>query len=181
MKKKISKKTIITLMITLIIFFGIGVFTYFLLRNSQEKDPKTVTITFMSENNKILKTEEIKKGSLLEQWDPENTKKFIGWYTKDNIPFDFTSKVNNDITLYATYSSTEDDIVYITLNFMVDGGFFESLGVPKNETAPEPDTPTKEGYTFVGWYENEELFDFSKPITEEHTINAVFKQNDEPR
>ena len=177
MKKKISKKTIIITAIILLIIAVLVVASLFLLKNNQENTPRTVTVTFISENNEMLKTAEIEKGSLLEQWDPENTENFIGWFTENGLPFDFTSKVKNDMTLYAKYSSPEDDIVYITMTFLVDGEFFESLGVPENDTAPEPEAPVKEGYTFVGWYENDTLFDFSKPITEEHTLNAVFTPN----
>lgn len=177
MNKKISKKTIIITAIILLIIAILIVAALVFLKNNQRNSPRTVTITFISETNEVLKTTKIEKGSLLEQWDPENTERFIGWFTENGIPFDFESEVNNDMTLYAKYSSPEDDIVYITMTFLVDGEFFESLGVPENETAPEPEAPVKEGYTFVGWYENDTLFDFSKPITEEHTLNAVFTPN----
>lgn len=176
MKKKIPKKYIIIIVIVIMLLIA-GICIGIILKNNQEGTPQTITITFISETNEILKTEEIEKGSLLEQWDPENTERFIGWFTENGIPFDFESEVNNDMTLYAKYSSPEDDIVYITMTFLVDGEFFESLGVPENDTAPEPEAPVKEGYTFVGWYENDTLFDFSKPITEEHTLNAVFTPN----
>ena len=176
MKKQTSKKTLIIIGAVIILLIA-GICAGIFIKNNQESTTKTITVTFVSENDEILKTEEIERGSLLEQWDPENTERFIGWFTENGIPFDFESEVNNDMTLYAKYSSPEDDIVYITVNFMVDGEFFESLGVPENETAPEPEAPVKEGYTFVGWYENDTLFDFSKPITEEHTLNAVFTPN----
>ena len=176
MKKQTSKKTLVIIGAVIILLI-VGICTGIFIKNNQESTTKTITVTFVSENDEILKTEEIERGSLLEQWDPENTERFIGWFTENGIPFDFESEVNNDMTLYAKYSSPEDDIVYITMTFLVDGEFFESLGVPENDTAPEPEAPVKEGYTFVGWYENDTLFDFSKPITEEHTLNAVFTPN----
>ena len=176
MKKQTSKKTLIIIGAVIILLIA-GICAGIFLKNNQESTTKTITVTFVSENDEILKTEERERGSLLEQWDPENTERFIGWFTENGIPFDFESEVNNDMTLYAKYSSPEDDIVYITMTFLVDGEFFESLGVPENDTAPEPEAPVKEGYTFVGWYENDTLFDFSKPITEEHTLNAVFTPN----
>lgn len=176
MKKQTSKKTLIIIGAVIILLIA-GICTGIFIKNNQKSTTKTITVTFVSENDEILKTEEIERGSLLEQWDPENTERFIGWFTENGIPFDFESEVNNDMTLYAKYSSPEDDIVYITMTFLVDGEFFESLGVPENDTAPEPEAPVKEGYTFVGWYENDTLFDFSKPITEEHTLNAVFTPN----
>lgn len=176
MKKQTSKKTLIIIGAVIILLIA-GICAGIFIKNNQESTTKTITVTFVSENDEILKTEEIERGSLLEQWDPENTERFIGWFTENGIPFDFESEVNNDMTLYAKYSSPEDDIVYITMTFLVDGEFFESLGVPENDTAPEPEAPVKEGYTFVGWYENDTLFDFSKPITEEHTLNAVFTPN----
>ena len=61
------------------------------------------------------------------------------------------------------------------MTFLVDDEFYQSLLVPENETAPEPEVPLKEGYTFVGWYENDTLFDFNTPITSSHTLVARFQ------
>ena len=51
----------------------------------------------------------------------------------------------------------------------------DSQTVTLNSTATEPEDPTKDGYTFAGWYSDEELtqaFDFDTTINEDITLYA---------
>ena len=89
---------------------------------------------------------------------------FIGDSINTNSVFDFTKKINKDITLYAKWYEGEPEQVAYNVTFLVDMELYQVLEVPENDTMIEPEAPEKEGYTFVGWYENEVLFDFSKPI-----------------
>lgn len=80
---------------------------------------------------------------------------------------------HNDIKQDETLS--ED---YITISFDTDGGSnIDSIVIKIGDTISKPDTPTKEGYTFKGWYIDEEEFDFSNPITEEITLKAKWEEN----
>lgn len=64
-----------------------------------------------------------------------------------------------------------------TVNFDSDGGTTVSAQqIIENETAKEPQEPTKEGYSFLGWYFGEEEWDFSTPITESITLKAKWKE-----
>ena len=47
-----------------------------------------------------------------------------------------------------------------------------------NNKAVKPTDPTREGFRFVGWYLNNELFDFSKPITENAVLIAKWEVSD---
>ena len=52
--------------------------------------------------------------------------------------------------------------------------------VDKNKTATEPEDPTKEGYTFKGWFldpEGKEPFDFNSKITGDVKLYAVWEKN----
>ena len=71
---------------------------------------------------------------------------------------------------------------YITVSFNTDGGSnIDSVVIKIGETIKEPDIPTKDGYTFKGWYIKEEEYDFSKPITEEITLKAKWEENKEEK
>ena len=71
---------------------------------------------------------------------------------------------------------------YITVSFDTDGGSnIDSVVIKIGETIKEPDIPTKDGYTFKGWYIEEEGFSFSKPITEEITLKAKWEENKEEK
>ena len=52
------------------------------------------------------------------------------------------------------------------------GSVVETQKVKKNETASRPENPTKEGFTFVDWYLDDEVFDFNTPITKNITLTA---------
>ena len=80
---------------------------------------------------------------------------------------------HNDIKQDETLSEE-----YITISFDTDGGSnIDSIVIKIGDTISKPDTPTKEGYTFKGWYIDEEEFDFSNPITEEITLKAKWEEN----
>ena len=63
-----------------------------------------------------------------------------------------------------------------TVKFDVDGGSkVSSQNVSKNANVKEPAAPVKEGYTFAGWYVDEELteaYDFSAAVTKGFTLYA---------
>ncbi len=46
----------------------------------------------------------------------------------------------------------------------------------EGKTATEPQAPTKDGYTFTGWYSNGEKYDFTKPVNEDLKLIAKWKE-----
>ena len=64
----------------------------------------------------------------------------------------------------------------VTVTFDTNGGSeTESVTMLKNETVSEPTPPVKEGYNFDGWYLNGARYDFSRPVTENITLQARWK------
>ena len=67
-----------------------------------------------------------------------------------------------------------------TVTFDTNGGSkVESVTVNKNKTVAEPAAPTKEGFTFGGWYEDRELtrsYDFSEKVTGDITLYAKWAE-----
>ena len=63
-----------------------------------------------------------------------------------------------------------------TVTFETNGGSsIESQAVEEGNTVLKPADPTKEGYTFDGWYSDEALstiYDFGTPVTEDITLYA---------
>lgn len=72
------------------------------------------------------------------------------WFSEDKI-------------LYAMWN-----IIYYPVDFdTADGTPIETQWIPHNETATEPESPSRLGYTFGGWFKDSEYtepFDFSTPI-----------------
>ena len=75
-----------------------------------------------------------------------------------------------------------DDPVYYTILFAVNGGSaIDSLQVEEGKTIQRPADPTKDGYTFTGWFTDAacvNAFDFSQAITESMILYAGWKEND---
>ena len=60
-----------------------------------------------------------------------------------------------------------------TIKFDANGGSeVTEVVVDEDGTISKPADPTKEGYEFAGWYYNDELYDFSKPVTGNITLEA---------
>lgn len=104
---------------------------------------------------------------------------FSGWYTDKECTqaFDWTSEVAKHTTLYAGWSET-----FYTVSFDFDGGIgnVSDLRIAEGNTATAPANPTKEGFDFDGWYNGDEKFEFSTPITSDITLKAHWKEASEP-
>ena len=75
----------------------------------------------------------------------------------------------------------EENIIASVTVKLVDGEKTETRNVAYGGTVGTLEQPTKEGYTFVGWYgENGEVFDSAAPLTEDTTIHAEWKKNAAP-
>lgn len=103
---------------------------------------------------------------------------FAGWYNGDE-KFDFdadTTNAPNVLNLVAKW-----DINQYTVKFVSDyGNAPTSQNVPYNEPAKDPGTLTEEGYTFDGWYTDDNYskkFDFTQPIKSNTTVYAKWEKN----
>lgn len=94
---------------------------------------------------------------------------FSGWYTDQECTKAFSGTVTGDVTLYAKW--TEQYTVTFNSD---DGSAVESQKIAKGGKATKPTAPTKEGYTFDGWYLNDatEAYDFNTPVTSNITLKA---------
>ena len=64
-----------------------------------------------------------------------------------------------------------------TVDFMVDGNKVASLTAVDGELEGEAPVPTKEGWTFEGWFTKDGvLFDFSKPIDRDMVLTAKWSK-----
>ncbi len=69
-------------------------------------------------------------------------------------------------------------VTNVTVAFDSDGGtLVGAIVVKKGYTVEEPEPPTKEDFDFLGWYLNDEIFDFSIPINESITLKAKWENS----
>lgn len=80
---------------------------------------------------------------------------FLGWYLNDELVTKIDENITGDITLVAKW---QEKIITYTISYQLNGGTNNSLN-PTTYTNKESVTladPTKDGYTFMGWYYNNE-------------------------
>lgn len=111
---------------------------------------------------------------------PKENHTFAGWYNGDE-KFDFdadTTSAPNVLNLVAKW-----DINKYTVQFVSEHGSFKDQTIEHGKLI-ETDKltiPEVEGYTFDGWYADENRtieFDFTKPITSNTTVYAKWTAND---
>lgn len=101
---------------------------------------------------------------------------FDGWYAEDNTKFDFTQPIKSNTTVYAKWTAKDYEVSFITEH----GKTPTSQNVKYNGTADDPGKLTEEGYTFDGWYTDDNYskkFDFTKPITGDTKVYAKWEKN----
>lgn len=64
-----------------------------------------------------------------------------------------------------------------TVTFLSDGERTAPSQIRANAPADRPADPTKEGYTFIGWYNGESEWDFETPVTADLTLTAKWQIN----
>lgn len=64
-----------------------------------------------------------------------------------------------------------------TVTFLSDGEHTAPPQIRANAPADQPADPIKEGYTFIGWYNGEEKWNFADAVTEALTLTAKWQVN----
>lgn len=138
--------------------------------------------TFDPDNGKpkVTKFIDNDKSSKFTELVPEPTKEnytFAGWYNGDK-KFDFTTVPTGDVTLTAKW-----DINKYTVKFVSEHGSFADQPIEHGKTikTDELTIPKVDGYTFGGWYADENRtieFNFNTPITSNTTVYAKWTAKD---
>ena len=147
-------------------------------------DTKTLklgyTVTFMSDGE-VYKTETVEADyNLNEPVEPtKDGYKFDGWYEDEdfNNKAIFPYTVTEDVTFYAEW--TEELPEKYTVTFMSDGEVYKTETVEADQALNEPAEPTKDGYKFDGWYEDEDFNNkatFPYTVTEDVTFYAKWTE-----
>ncbi|OKL36236.1 InlB B-repeat-containing protein, partial [Domibacillus mangrovi] len=95
---------------------------------------------------------------------------FAGWYTDEDTTSIFTFEsdvVTGDLTLYAKWVSIPYNVKFESNQ----GSAVADIVTAYGEKLSQPADPTKEGYTFDGWYKDSGLtkkWDFDKDTVKDH-------------
>ena len=142
---------------------------------------KDYEVSFITEHGKTPTSQNVKYNKTAD--DPGKLSAegytFIGWYTDHTCTteFNFSTPITGDTKVYAKWTAKNYEVSFITEH----GKAPTSQNVKYNGTADDPGTLTEEGYTFDGWYADENRtieFDFTKPITSNTTVYAKWTAKD---
>ena len=71
----------------------------------------------------------------------------------------------------------DEEVSKYNITFESNGGSsVEAFAIEENNTIIKPEDPIKENYEFIGWYYNDELYDFSKPVTTDLKLEAKWEE-----
>lgn len=149
----------------------------------KKQDQEQVKVTFDSQGGTPTPDiQNVEKGKVATNPTKQPTKDgytFTGWYTDKECKnkYDFSTVVEKDITLYAGWKA-----IQYTVTFDPQGGSPtpDSQQVEKGKVATEPTNPTKNGYTFKGWYTEKECknkYNFSTAVEDNKTLYAGWDAN----
>ena len=107
---------------------------------------------------------------------------FTGWYTDEacTTAYDFNTPIKEDLTLYAGWEKNEEPIAKWTVTFMSNGTTYKTLTVENDQSVSKPSNPTRPGYTFTGWYQDNACtipYRFGTAVTSDLTLYAGWKRN----
>ncbi|WP_179086578.1 InlB B-repeat-containing protein [Paenibacillus amylolyticus] len=102
--------------------------------------------------------------------------KFGNWYSDEGLTsvYNFETPVTTNFTLYAKWTP-----VFTVIFDHKDGSAVtDQQPVLEGEVVSAPAAPQREGYTFIGWYSDEDLtnaYHFETPVTTNITLYAKWK------
>lgn len=143
-------------------------------------EEKKVTISFNSFGGSDIPNVTLKVGEKLENL-PIPTKegyKFIGWYASGK-EFDLDTTFTEDIVLVAKWQkvSTSAEKKYYSVKFDNGYGKVNTIEVEKNSKVDKPENLVREGYTFLGWYLNNQKYNFNSKVYKNITLVAKWQKN----
>ena len=134
------------------------------------------TVTFDVQGGSEIAAQQVQTGKSAVR--PENPERvgyaFAGWYTSADTSgseYDFTAAVNDDVTLYAKWTPN----MYAVTFDSQGGSAVDAQQVAYGGYATQPATPTRDGYTFVGWTTDAAgttPYGFGMPVTGGITLYA---------
>lgn len=156
--------------------------------SGETTDPKegegtevTYTVTFKFYDNREDKVVTVKENETTIPPNLQNTRDgyhFDGWEDEDGNVFNLYTKVTKNLVLHDKWAKLW------TVTFDRDGGYGPTTQeVRDKHQLTRPNKPTKEGFKFVGWYEDAAKtteYDFDKLVTKDITLYAKWEKVETP-
>ena len=184
-----NKKKITIAAVSVAIVIAIAIIVFLLTKNTNT----VYTISFNTDGGNEVVSQEVKEGEkVTKPADPSKEGyEFLGWYL-NGAYFDFETEVKGDLKLDAKWKEIvveddknddkEDEVAKYTVTFNTDGGTtVAKQTIEEGKKATEPKAPTKNGFTFKGWYLGSTKYNFSNKVTKNITLKAKWEKVEEEK
>ncbi|MDD4243281.1 MAG: InlB B-repeat-containing protein [Bacilli bacterium] len=145
------------------------------IQSVEKNERRHFTVNYLVDGD-VYKTAEVIEGELAPvQTAPDKEGyHFLGWYLGEEM-YDFDTPVLAAFDLVAKYE--KDFVETFIVTFMVDNQVYETQEVEIGLIVKAPlIQPEREGFEFVGWYLEGELYNFYTPVTRNLVIEARFEE-----
>ena len=163
---------------------------YAVFAKDNSEPAKEFTVTFKVDDA-YFKTESVENGKTIGSSLPSNPSKtgytFLGWSTtkgateQNQVDFKSDTAVSANTTVYAVFKR---DVVRqkVTFRSSRDNSVIQEIQVERGQKVTStPSVAAPDGYNFVRWSTSQDgrgsKFDFTKRITKDVTVYAIFKKN----
>ncbi len=135
---------------------------------------KKYTVTFLDDDGSVIQTIEVNnKEKITKPVDPtKNGCTFLGWYLNDEKWIFLEYEVTEDLTLTAKYEINQFTVYFINEN----GTLLHTIAVKKGEKVKEPIELINNNQNFLGWYLNDEKWNFDdNEVTKDLILMSKYK------
>lgn len=157
------------------IYIGLSDFSFLMIETIPDVNPQTWIVTFDANGGNSVTSQTINHNELAVE--PNNPTRmgytFNGWLLND-VPFNFTTPITQNVTLTAHWLSADPNLVSISFNSN-GGTSVQTVQIASGTTLNELSTSTRPGYIFMGWYTDAgltQMFTLSTVLDNDLTLYA---------
>lgn len=164
MSEKENKKKSGLIIAIILALLAIAVAAFFIISGSK------IPVNFDSDGGSAVATVKVKKGTPVGRpEDPVYDGYRLDKWTLNGHDYDFSQPVYQEITLKANYIKTWK------VNFVENGAATKTVVVDAGKPVEAIDANGMEKKVFIYWMLNDKEYDFSQPVNEDITLNALYK------
>ena len=169
-----NKKKILIIGCSIVVVIS-AIIIFFLISN---KKSLLYEITFETNGGTLVESQIVNEGEKVKKpVDPtKDGFMFVEW-TYQGKTYDFSLEVTSNITLIAKWTEVEEDIEKFIVKFETDGGTtIPNQIIEKGNKVAKPIDPVKDGYTFTGWFLDDEIYDFDEIVDNNIELKAKWEK-----
>ena len=169
-----NKKKILIIGCSIVVVIS-AIIIFLLISN---KKSLSYEITFETNGGTLVESQIVNEGEKVKKpVDPtKDGFMFVEW-TYQGKTYDFSLEVTSNITLIAKWTEVEEDIEKFIVKFETDGGTtIPNQIIEKGNKVAKPIDPVKDGYTFAGWFLDDEIYDFNEIVDNNIELKAKWEK-----